>query len=166
MDAAALLRRRTRETRIRRDATGRWFDGEQRITHVGVVQALDGYIDVAEDGRLCLRNDINWAYATIEGPPYFVRSVTLAGERVTLHLSGGCEEALDPESLTQDEAGALYCRVRGGRLLARFDNHAASGLAPLLDEDDFGVYLSLAGRRVRPPVQARDVLERADGDDE
>jgi len=157
MDASSLLSGRSRETRIRRDAKGRWFDGDDAITHAGLVQALDGYIDLAEDGRFCLRNDINWAYVTIEGPPYFVRSVTLEGDAVRLHLSGGRSELLDARSLAQDEVGALCCRVRDGRLEARFDNHAAAGLAPLLDEDELGVYVSLAGRRVRPPV-----LRRAD----
>lgn len=158
MDAASLLTGRTRETRIRRDAAGRWFDGDDAITHAGLVQALDGYVDRAEDGRLCLRNSINWAYASIEGPPYFVRSIALDGDGVTLRLSGGRLTPLRPETLMEDEDGALYCMVPGPEggatelcLLARFDNHAANQLAPLLDEDAHGVYLSLAGQRVRPP---------------
>jgi len=159
MDLASLTDGRSRETRIRRDAGGRWFDGDDAITHAGLVRALDSYIERAEDGRLCLRNGINWAYATIEGPPYFVRSVTLDDEGVALHLSGGYVERLDPDTLSQDESGALYCLVRAGgedapkaSLQARFDNHAAASLAPLLDEDDLGVYVRLEGRRVRPPL--------------
>ena len=67
-----------------------------------------------------------------------------------------------------DVAGSLYCRVPGPPggctepvLLARFDNHASTALAPLLDEDEDGVYLSLDGRIVRPPLlrpaQAADI---------
>jgi len=173
MDAGSLLAGRTRETRIRRDAAGRWYDGDDRITHAGVTAALDGYIDLAEDGRFALRNEINWAYAAIEGPPYFVRSVTLENEAVTLHLSGGRTEPLDPSTLAQDEDGALYGRVTGPpggcrehALLARFDNHAAAALAPLLDEDEIGVYVRLAGRRVRPPLLRRAGGASSPGDSE
>ena len=33
MDPAQFLQGRTRETEIRRDARGRWFNGEDRIDH-------------------------------------------------------------------------------------------------------------------------------------
>lgn len=145
---------RTRETKIRRDARGRWFDGADPIEHPLLTQAFDAWIDRAEDGRYCLRNDINWAYVTIEGAPVFVRSLELEGEgaRVWLQLSGGRREALDPSTLREDREGALHCQVRGGTLAARFDPHAAMQLAPIVAEDSQGTYLALGGTKVRPPV--------------
>ena len=159
MDANKLLagdagQGRTRETDIRRDAGRRWWKGAERIEHPGLVRSFDGWIDRAEDGRFCLSNDINWAYFALEGPAYFVESVALHAGGVTLHLSGDRTEELDPSSLRQDELGALWCDVREGRCPARFENHAATALAELIEEDDEGVLVRVGGQTYRPPMVA------------
>lgn len=145
---------RSRETDIRRDAARRWWKGEERIDHPNLARSFDGWIDRAEDGRFCLLNDINWAYFALEGPAYFVTGVRVHPEGVTLLLSGDREEELALGSLRQDEQGALWCDVREGRCPARFENHAASALAGLLDEDDGGVLLRVGGEVHRPPLVA------------
>ena len=150
-DPARFLQGRTRETQIRRDAAGRWFNGADRIDHPNLVRSFDGWIDRAEDGRFCLTNAINWAYVEVAGPAYFVRDVTTGADGVTLHLSGGLEEVLDPSSLRQGPEGALWCTVREGRCPARFDNHAVSKLSDVVEEDADGVYVEIAGSKVRPP---------------
>jgi len=152
MDPSKLIAGRTRETAIRRDAQGRWFNGEDRIDHPNLVRAFDAWVDIAEDGRYCLKNDINWAYVAIEGPPLFVRSVAIVEGAVKLTLSDGTEEPLEASSLREDGDGALYCDARGGRMVARFDRAAALGLEPILDEDEEGVFLILHDVRIRPPV--------------
>jgi len=168
----------TRETAIRRDAKGRWWNGDELVEHVGVTRSFDGWIDRAPDGRYCLANDINWAFVTIEGPPYFVRAVELpsvdasgeasdragaeagdaathgAEEVIVLHLSGGSREPLDPSTLRLGPDDGLYCDVRGGRVPARFDDHATHQLARRLDADALGPYFRLAGALVRPSVVA------------
>jgi len=156
MDPNAFLTGRTRETNIRRDAEGRWFDGLDPLDHPNLVRAFDRWLDRAEDGRYCLRNEINWAYVSIEGPPLFVRTVSLSAEglhALSLWLSDGECEPLNPRSLRQGEAdGALYCDVRDGTWVARFERHAQVQLAPLLGEDDEGVYIAIADERIRPPL--------------
>jgi hypothetical protein len=149
---AMLLHGRSRETKLRRDALGRWFDGETQVTHVLLTQAFDAWIDRAEDGRFCLKNGVNWAYVTIEGPPVFVRSLTIRGATVTMHLSDGREEVLEPATLREAQDGALYCQVRQGRLPARFSAHAAIQLSPLVAEDEGGTYLDLGHARIRPKI--------------
>lgn len=143
-----LKRGYTRETSIRRDRGGRWFDGEIPIEHPGLIASFDAWIDRAPDGRFCLSNDINWAFVAIDGAPYFVRSLNLAD--MTVELSGGGREPLDLDSLRVGPDDALWCDVRGGRVPAVFDNHAATQLAPLLSEDDEGPYLTVGERVVRP----------------
>lgn len=141
-DPSAMIGR-SRETAIRRDAQGNWWNGPDPITHPNLTRSFDGWIARAEDGRLCLSNAINWAYVTIEGPPYFVRAVTLARDSidaVTLHLSGDVEEKLDPSTLLEAEDGSLTCVVRSN-LWARFSAHAAVQLAPVVVEDGQGVGL-------------------------
>src|SRR5690349_2729772 len=112
MDPGALLQGRTRETTIVRDAQGRWFQDGQPLEHPNLTRAFDRWIERAEDGRYCLKNDINWAYFKLEGPPFFVRSLTLEpnGE-ITLLLSNEQREPLHAESLRLGSDGALYCDV-------------------------------------------------------
>ncbi len=154
MDPAAFLAGRTRETKIRRDATGRWFNDGVRIEHPNLVVAFDEWLDVAEDGRFCLKNSINWAYVTIEGPALFVRSARIVGDAVELSLSDRRVVPLEAATLREGDDAALYCDVssRDGarKLVARFDPMAQSGLAPIVLEDERGPYLSLGGERVRP----------------
>lgn len=152
MDPSALLQGRTRETKIRRDKNGRWFNDGQLLEHSKLCRSFDSWIDRAEDGRFCLSNDINWAYVEIEGPAYFVRSVELSDQGVKLTLSGARHELLDGSTLRQGQDGALYCDVREGRCPALFDNHAALRLAELIGEDDAGTFVELPTGKVRPPV--------------
>lgn len=151
MDPAEMLARGfTRETQIRRDRKGRWFDGDEAITHPRLVERLDAWIDRAPDGRFCLSNEINWAFVEIAGPPYFVRRVRL--NDLMLHLSGGREEPLDASTLRLDAHDALWCDVRGGRVPARFDRNAIHQLATLMEEDEEGPFLRIKASKVRPPV--------------
>jgi len=152
IDPASVLQGRTRETKIRRDAEGRWFNDEVEVTHPLLKQAFDRWLGWAPDGsgRYCLSNDINWAYVAIEGAPRFVRRVAI-GEAVSLRLSDESEVTLEPATLRQGPDGALYCTVPG-ELVARFDRHAMMQLAAITDEDAAGVYLTVGGRAVRPPV--------------
>ncbi len=142
---------RTRETKIRRDARGRWWNDQDPITHANLATAFDAWIERAEDGRYCLKNDINWAYVTIEGAPIDVRSVRLDGEAATLSLSDGRVEPLELGSLREGPDGALYCTVRQGTMPARFDPHSAMQLAERAVETGEGVAIRIGGRSHVPP---------------
>jgi hypothetical protein len=151
MDPAQFLQGRTRETKIRRDARGHWFDGQDRISHPNLTRSFDSWVDRAEDGRFCLSNSINWAYVEIEGPAYFVKDVEVSDRGIVLLLSGERREPLDPASLRQGPEGALWCAVREGRCPARFDNHAVSKMSDSVGEDEEGVYVFVGGQKARPP---------------
>jgi len=144
------LEGRTRETTIARDDQGRWFHDGQPLEHANLVRSFDAWIERAEDGRFCLKNDINWAYITLDGPAYFVRSARVDGDELRLTLSGGSEEVLDPNTLRQGPDGALYCDVRGGSVAARFDRHAMARLEGRVNEDADGVFLAVGTEKLRP----------------
>ncbi len=119
----------SRQTRLWRDAAGRWFDGEQPIEHVGLCRAFDGWVDRAPDGRPCLRNAIHWVYVRIEGPYYFVQGLRFEPDgAVRLLLSGGREAPLRPETLREAREGGLWCSVFETALPARFDVESAQRL--------------------------------------
>ncbi len=140
----------SRETTILRTADGRWFVDGEPFENQKLSRAFDRWIERAEDGRFCLKNDINWAYFTLEGAPYFVRSVQVQDKQAKLLLSNDREELLDVNTLREGPDGALYCDVLGGEA-ARFDSHAAVQLGELLDEDEAGPFFCDGNRRVRPP---------------
>lgn len=153
VEPGQFLEGRTRETTIVRDAQGRWFFDGEPLEHPNLTRAFDRWVARADDGRYCLKNDINWAYVKLEGPPFFVRSLQIdAGGGVSLLLSNDAHEPLRARTLRADDAGALYCDVGDGSMVARFDRHAAAQLEALIGEDARGIYLDVAGERVRPQV--------------
>jgi uncharacterized protein len=155
MVSPAILQGYSRETTIVRDAEGRWFHDGQALEHFNLERAFDRWVARADDGRYCLKNEINWAYITLHGAPFFVRSLSIEPtERVSLKLSDDRVVPLVASSLRADAQGALYCDVGQG-MVARFDRHAASQLEPLIGEDEQGIYVRLEGERVRPPVVDR-----------
>jgi hypothetical protein len=166
IDPALALRGFTRETTLFRDAEGRWFFDDQPLEHANLQRAFDRWIERAPDGRYCVKNDINWAYFRLEGPPFFVRALIFDGSAPALRggatgdasnhpqllLSNDRQEPLRGETLRVGPDGALYCDVGAGDMVARFDRHAAMQLEPLIGEDAQGIYVQLDGQRVRPPV--------------
>jgi hypothetical protein len=141
----------SRETTIRRNADGKWFVDGDAMDNPKLAQAFDRWIERADDGRWCLKNSVNWAYFTLEGAPYFVRSVRIEGGTAQLLLSNDQLVPLDPRTLREGPDAALYCDVLGGES-ARFDKHAAVQLGPLMDEDSQGPFFSVGDVRVRPPT--------------
>ena len=140
----------SRETTIRRSADGRWFHDGEPVENQKLARAFDRWVERAEDGRFCLKNDINWAYFELEGAPYFVRAVRVDGPTARLLLSNDREVPLDARSLREGEDGALYADVGEG-LTAQFDRHAAMQLGELLEEDAEGPFFRVGDVRVRPP---------------
>lgn len=147
----------SRETTIRRTAEGKWFHDGQPIDNPKLARAFDRWVQRADDGRYCLKNEINWAYISLEGAPYFVRAVRIEAGRPQLMLSNDALVELDLRSLREGPDSALYCDAYPG-LAARFDAHAAVQLGELLEEDEHGPFFRLGpagdpqhAERVRPP---------------
>ncbi len=154
MDEEELARRGwSRDTQLRRDADGRWYDGEVLVEHPGVRRAFDAWIDRAPDGGWCLRNALHWVRVELEGPPVFVTSARLDGDSAWLALSDGREERLDPDSLHLDAEGHLACEVRGGRLPARFRPAALAAVSDALISEGETLVWVAGGRRV--PLRSR-----------
>lgn len=149
----------SRETTIVRTADGRWFHDGEPIENPKLARAFDRWVTRAEDGRYCLKNEINWAYFELEGAPYFVRAVRVEGGCAQLLLSNDQWVQLDPHSLREGPDAALYCDAYPGEA-ARFDNHAAVQLGELLDEDAEGPFFRWQGVQIRPPLVSDPVSYR------
>ena len=142
----------SRETTIRRDADGRWFHEGQPVTHAAVARAFDAWVDRTEDGRYRLANEVNWAYVEIEGAPLFVDRASFTDAGLSLALSDGRSELLDPRTLRLDGRGHLYCQAREGRLAAKFRRRAMLDLFEAFEQDDAGSWLRAPRARWFLPV--------------
>jgi len=121
---------------LRIDRAGRlWHQGEE-VKHPRLRQAILRWLDVRDDGRDIVRlDDVRYAYVDVEDAHLRATSARWDGDRVILHLDDGSEEELAYETLRLGDVGAIYCRVRGGRLSARLSTSAQQALAPNLVED-------------------------------
>lgn len=160
-DAPTVASGRSPETRIRRDAEGRWYDGDEAIDQPRIERAFDRWLRRGPDGRYILENDVSWGYVAIEGAPLFVRRIDLDEEGATLELSDGRVERLDPHTLRQGPEGALYCTSSGaGGWPARFDRATLGVLFERIGEDARGIYVIIGRERYYPPA-SDDPLGRA-----
>jgi hypothetical protein len=134
---------RSRESTILLDAKGKfWHDGAP-VEHAGLAAALRTWIRRHPiDGRYILSNGYDWTYFTVEDSPFFVDSLHVYDDRVTLVLSDGSEEQWDIASSRLSDDGALYARVKRGSEVglceARFTPHALAALSPFLVEGESG----------------------------
>jgi hypothetical protein len=149
-----------RRSGIRIDREGRFIHEGAEVTHEGLRRALFRWLDrlPPPDGRYVLRLDERrFAYLEdVADTPLVARAARVdpAGTAV-LALSDGSEEALDPATLTLDDAGLLRAWVRGGRLEARLASSAAAVLADSITEVDGRPVLRLGGRSYPlPPRRA------------
>jgi hypothetical protein len=137
---------RFRQTGIRLDREGRFWHEGAEVTHPGFRRALLRWLDRLPDGRPILRLDERrYAYVDVDDAELLALSARWAGERPIVVLNDESEEELDASTLELGEGGALYCRVRGGRLTARITTPAYYVLAERIDETAPGVFALRAG---------------------
>jgi len=156
MEPSPELIEKLRRSGIRIDREGELIHEGEPFRHQGLRRALFRWLDRLDDGRYVLRLDERrFAYIDVEDTPLVVRALRLSdlGDAVSLQLSDGAEETLDPRTLTVDAQGILRCWVHGGRIEARLATSAAAVLADRITETPQGPTLSLGA--APPQVVAR-----------
>jgi len=133
---------------LRLDRAGRLWHQDEEVTHPRLRQAILRWLDVRDDGRDLVRlDDTRYAYVDVEDAHLRATSARWDGDRVILHLDDDSEEELDYATLATGAGGALYARVRGGRLRARLTTAAHQVLTRGIVEDSSGFVLEAAGKR-------------------
>ena len=121
IDAETLERFRTIGLRL--DRNGRFFQGDEPVTHARLHQALLRWLDKREDGRDIIRlDDKRYAYVDVEDA--HLRAVTAEWRDGTCFITwdDGTVEPLDVSHLTVAPDGALYTVARRnlrGRIAGR-----------------------------------------------
>lgn len=138
---------------------GRWWLGDEPVTHPGVHQALLAGLDVSERGEPIVALGSQWCYVSVRDTPLRVIAVELEAQPPRLRLDDGRVVALELASLVEDDDRGLRCTVpsqrSGAALRARFTNRAQADLAPRLSWDE------QAGAAVLTLGATRHVIPRA-----
>lgn len=148
---------RFRAIGLRLDRDGHFWHQGERVTHPRLNQALLRWLDVRDDGRDIVRlDDTRHAYVDIDDTHLRVTAARWHDDRLTLVLDDGAEEELAYATLALAPDGGLRCRVRGGRLTARFTTGAQQVALERLEADGERHVLVAAGGRwpiaVEPPA--------------
>ena len=133
------------------DAEGRWLSDGVVVTHRGILDALHAGLRRELSGEFTVQIGWQKALVTVEGAPFFVRSIRFSGTAAPrIALLDESDHDLDPGTLTMGADDALFCVVRGER--ARFLPAAMHQMAEHLVERGDDLYLSLGG--IEYPVRS------------
>ena len=132
------------------DDEGRFLVHGEPVTHGRTLEVLWAGLGPAPDGGWQVRVGRETAPVAVDGTPFVVVTVELAGDRsgATLLLAGGSREPLLPEGLRVGRDGVLRATLASGHP-ARFARAAQIALGMALAEDPSapgGHRLSLGGR--------------------
>lgn len=134
----------SRESQIRVDRDGHIWHEDERVLHPGLARTLARWIDLDDSGRYVMRNPLDWCFITVDHTPLVVRTVRLETDpamRVEVELSDDTTEPLDLAKVQVDPDGVVYARVRGGRLLARFDRQPSFKFLEHVETDESGLMI-------------------------
>jgi hypothetical protein len=124
-----------------------WHQGSE-VTHPRLRQAVLRWLDVRDDGRDIVRlDDVRYAYIDVAEDHLRVVSAHWDDDRLMLSLDDGSTEELDYPSLRVGADEGLRCRVRGGKLRARFSTAAQQVALERVEDDGGDVWLPAAGTR-------------------
>jgi hypothetical protein len=129
------------------DAAGHLWHQGQEVTHPRLRQAILRWLDVRDDGRDIVRlDDVRYAYIDVAAEHLRVTAARWGvDDRLELSLDDGTTEELAYATLSAGEDDALRCRVRDGKLRARFTTAAQQVALERVDDDGSGPRLRAAG---------------------
>ena len=142
------------QRQIRLNARCRWIHRDEPFLHPRIIEFFHRAIRLDDDGACYLHNVVDGeeerVYFVAEDTPFFVMAFELdeSKRRVRLVLNVGKMEEQDAECLKPGEGGVLYARTADGHL-ARFTEEALVQIAEHAREEDDGIFLDLAGERIR-----------------
>lgn len=136
---------------FRIDRDGLWHHEGVEVTHPGVLRNL--YANLRADGETYhLQVGPRRVPVEVDDAPFVVVRAQVESDAgsVTLHLSDGSRETLDPGTLVLDRRGVPRCRVKDGHFRARFSVAAWLQLADRIEDEPRSgkAVLTLGSRRI------------------
>jgi uncharacterized protein len=136
---------------IRLDKDGNWLHNGESFSNKKIIEFFNRSINITRDGTYVIHYGEYTYPIIVEDAPLFVTGLWYKGfgkyEKITINLTSETEELLDIHSLYYKNK-TMYCRVYGGRMIARFKHSPFYHLMERLDEVDGEFYLSLCGEKI------------------
>lgn len=152
-EVRALMEQDALPDNILLDKNGNWFHNGEPFINERIIRFFNGAVNRTADGTYVLHYDRYTWPITVEDVPVFITGVRVLGygpfEEIILNLSTGEEEKLDADTLYYKDNNALYCKVHGGRLPAKFQHSPSFQVLERLDEIDGLFYLSICGKIIQ-----------------
>ncbi|HPS57228.1 MAG TPA: DUF1285 domain-containing protein [Spirochaetota bacterium] len=126
------------------DKEGNWFHNGEPFVNEKIKSFFSRSVDITADGQYVIHYSSYTYPIRVEDAPYFITGVQFEGfgtfERIFLTLSSGASEELDPNTLFCKNNNALYCRIKKGRLVAKFKRSPSFNILERLEETPDGRY--------------------------
>lgn len=140
------------------DKEGTWYYRGAEMKRREIVNYFYENLKLDESGRYLIElpgEDAERCYVEVEDTAFVVRAVhgrspdRGGGAAISIELSDGSVEELDPSTLRVGQDDVLYCLVKQGGFSARFSRASYYQLAENIEYDDTKeeYFLSLYGRR-------------------
>lgn len=120
--------------RLRIDLGGDWFDGDEPVTHPGILANLRGSLRRDRDGYF-IQTRVRIP-VEVADRPFVVERVEPGAGGLRAILNDGTEALVDPATLRIGRGGVPYCPVRGGAFEARLSRAATFQLLALAEYDE------------------------------
>lgn len=135
------------------DKEGRWFHNGEPFLNEKIIAFFNKSVDVTADGQYVIHYGDYTYPIRVEDTPYFVTGVRYDGfgcfERIFINTSDGETEELAVHTIYCGKNNALYCRIKHGRMPARFMRSPSFNILERLEEEAGGIYsLRLCGQRI------------------
>jgi hypothetical protein len=134
------------------DKEGRLWHLGAEMTHQGINQLIMDHVELDDQGRYVITFRNQRCFVEVEDTFFVVRDLDAylddSGHLATLTitLSDGSRENLEPGALYQNQDHVMYTRVKGGRFPARFLRSSYYRLAQYVTEKDGRIILTVNGR--------------------
>ena len=121
------------DLRFARD--GKWYQGEEPVTHQGIAQFFSRHLRYDEAHRCFVVERNGYAVrVVVEDAPFIAVSVDPRQRPWKVELHEGTVEEISPQAIYVGPDDALYLEVRSGTVRARLSPAAAEQLFPFIEE--------------------------------
>jgi hypothetical protein len=136
------MREQMETSDIQIDKDGIWYYRGAHMFRKEILCVFFEHLKIDDCGRYFIELDNEIYYLDVEDTAFVVTAVYKTHtsdnghEQIEVLLSDDCREVLDPDSLSIGRDNVMYCRVKGGRFVARFVRKSYYQLAEFIEEDE------------------------------
>ena len=124
------------ELQLSIDSEGNWRHEGVRITHERTWRLFYSVLDLDEEGRFFISVGKELAFVLVEDAPFIVTALRITEQGVQLRLNDDSYQIMNPETLRFSDKNIPYCKIRDGKMEARFSRTAYYELAEHIHEEN------------------------------